>query len=243
MPENVFETVLNNILSVFDFYGYLIVLAVFLVSLLFQILVKTTFSRYSKIPNSARMTGAEAAELVMRQNGVAGIPISRVEGELTDHYDPKAKVIYLSESVYSASSVAAIGVAAHEAGHAVQHETGYFPVRIRSAIIPVTNIGSRLSTPLFFLGLILGSFPLAIAGVILFGLCVVFQLVTLPVEFNASRRAVTVLGASGRFSESDLKGARKTLWAAAMTYVAALVVALTQFLRLLAIASSGRRRR
>ncbi len=236
------EEVLDRILSVFDVYGLFIVLGVYLLALLFQLLVKSTFRRWSKVPNAAGMTGAEAARLVLSRRGVTGVSVQRVSGELTDHYDPKNGIIYLSDPVFDAASVAAVGVAAHEAGHAVQHAENYFPIRVRTAIIPITNIGSRLSTPLLFLGLILGFYPLALAGVILFGACVVFQLVTLPVEFNASRRAMESLRDSGSFSSGDLGGARKTLTAAALTYVAALAVSLTQFLRLLAIVMSSRRR-
>ena len=236
------EEVLDRILDVFEVWGLFIVLGVYLLALLFQVLVKSRFSRYSKILNSVGMTGADAAAAVLRLHGVTGVGIQRVSGDLTDHYDPKNGVINLSEKVYDTASVAAVGIAAHEAGHAVQHAEEYFPIRVRTAIIPITNIGSRLSTPLLIAGLIFSLYPLALAGVILFGTCVVFQLVTLPVEFNASRRAMAALKEAASFSDADLSGARKMLSAAAMTYVAALAVALTQFLRLLAIVTSGRRR-
>ena len=196
------------------------------------------------MPTHSGITGAEAARRVLQENGVFGVGIDRCSGELTDHYDPRNNTIYLSESVYDKTGTSAVGVAAHEAGHAVQHAVGYFPIKVREVIIPATNIGSRLSTPLILIGIIFSAlYPLAIIGVLLYGLCVVFQLVTLPVEFDASSRAVKCLETSGTLTRDEMVGAKKTLRAAALTYVAALSVALLQFIRLLAIVSGGRRRR
>lgn len=232
---------------------YGLVLVAMLLSLLAGAKVNGTFKRYSRVRNARGMTGADAARAVLSANGVSGVRIERVSGNLTDHYDPKSNVIRLSEGVYDAATPAAVGVAAHEAGHAVQYATGYAPIRIRAAIVPVTNIGSRLSMPLILLGLLMMSietvgplsdffYYVAVFGALCYGTCVVFQLVTLPTEFNASRRAVRAIEQSNLLTEEESRGAKKVLTAAAMTYVAALAVALTQFLRLL-ILVSGRRRR
>ena len=180
--------------------------------------------------------------MVLEMNGVNDVAIEAVAGELTDHYDPKTNVIRLSKGVYNVTSVAAVGIAAHEAGHAVQYAMGYGPINLRTAIIPVTNIGSTLSWPLLLIGLALGSEMLASAGVLLFCAVVLFQLVTLPVEFNASNRALHTLSASGYLQEEQLAGAGKVLRAAAMTYVAALAQALAQLLRLLMLTNRNRRR-
>lgn len=232
---------------------YGLVLVAMLLSLLAGAKVNGTFKRYSRVRNARGMTGADAARAVLSANGVSGVRIERVSGNLTDHYDPKSNVIRLSEGVYDAATPAAVGVAAHEAGHAVQYATGYAPIRIRAAIVPVTNIGSRLSMPLILLGLLMMSietvgplsdffYYVAVFGALCYGTCVVFQLVTLPTEFNASRRAVRAIEQSNLLTEEESRGAKKVLTAAAMTYVAALAVALTQFLRLLVLVS-GRRRR
>lgn len=194
------------------------------------------------------MTGAAAARAVLDANGLHQVQITRVSGNLTDHYDPKANVIRLSDSVYDATSCAAIGVAAHEAGHAIQHAQGYVPIKIRSAIVPVTNIGSRLAMPLILIGLVFSAYgdlfiSIAYAGVACFGLCTVFQLVTLPTEFNASHRALCALQENGFLYEDELSGAKKVLWAAAMTYVAALAVSLMQLLRLLLLVNGRSRSR
>ena len=212
-----------------------------LASLAVSASVKSTFRKYSSVASRSGMTGAAAAQRVLSANGVSGVRIAPCSGQLTDHYDPRDRTIYLSEPVYAASTPAAIGVAAHEAGHAVQHAAAYLPLQIRNAIVPVTNIGSRLAMPLILIGIIFSYETLALIGVALFGLCVVFQVVTLPTEFNASHRAVECLAVS--LSEDELQGAKKTLRAAAMTYVAALAVSVLQFLRLLAIATSWSRRR
>ena len=218
---------------------YLILIPAILFSLWAQSQVKNTYARYSKA--FAGLTGEEAARMVLEMNGVTGVTIEPVAGELTDHFDPKTNTIRLSRGVYDVTSVAAVGVAAHEAGHAVQYAVGYSPIKIRTAIIPVTQIGSYLSWPLLLIGILLGSDTLAMACVLLFCAVVAFQLVTLPVEFNASNRALEALGASGYLKEEQLDGAGKVLRAAAMTYVAALAQAVSQLLRLLLIANRNRR--
>ena len=230
----------------FDIFYIILVVPALIFSFWASAKVNSTFKKYSSVRSRRGMTGREAAEAVLRQNGVTGVIVSQISGNLTDHYDPRTNVINLSEKVYNSDSVAAIGVAAHEAGHAVQHAEGYFPIRLRSAIIPLTNIGSKLSMPLFLLGLILSAYGekflyIAYAGIICFSLCVLFQLITLPTEFNASRRAVEAIDGS-ILDETEAKGAKKVLSAAAMTYVAALAVALMQLLRLLAIAGNRKRR-
>jgi len=220
---------------------YLILLPAILFALWAQSRVKSTYAKYSKA--FAGLTGEEAARMVLEMNGVNDVTIEPIAGELTDHFDPKTNTIRLSKGVYNVTSVAAVGIAAHEAGHAVQYAVGYSPIKLRTAIIPVTNIGSTLSWPLLLIGVLLGNQTLAMAGVLLFCAVVVFQLVTLPVEFNASNRALDTLGASGYLQEEQLNGAGKVLRAAAMTYVAALAQALAQLLRLLMIANRGNRRR
>ncbi|MCR4904726.1 MAG: zinc metallopeptidase [Clostridiales bacterium] len=206
-----------------------------------QFRVKSAFSKYSKVPSDRGMTGADAARMVLNANGIGDVRIERVNGELTDHYDPKANVIRLSNSTYDARTAAAVGVAAHEAGHAAQYASQYLPIKIRASILPVTNIGSNLAFPIVLIGLLFSFQPLLYIGVAFFGLAVIFQLVTLPVEFNASRRALECLSASG-LSEESVKAAKKVLTAAALTYVAALATAIGNFLRLLSIANRGRRR-
>ena len=217
----------------------LILIPAILFALWAQSRVKSTYAKYSK--EFAGLTGAEAARMVLEMNGVNDVTIEPVAGELTDHFDPQTNTIRLSKGVYNVTSVAAVGIAAHEAGHAVQYAVGYSPIKLRTAIIPVTNIGSTLSWPLLLIGLVLGSETLAMAGVLLFCAVVVFQLVTLPVEFNASNRALDTLGASGYLQPEQLDGAGKVLRAAAMTYVAALAQALAQLLRLLMLANRNRR--
>lgn len=207
--------------------------------------VNSTYSRYSKQFNSRGMTGAEAARRVLDANGLRNVPIEMIGGELSDHYDPKANVIRLSAGVYGGNSTAAVGVACHEVGHAIQHNEGYAPVKIREAIVPVTNLGAKLSMPLIILGLLLSSFSptfayLAYIGVALYGLCALFQLVTLPTEFNASRRAVASIEGMELLRGEELDGAKKVLRAAALTYVAALAVTLMQLLRFMLIVSNRR---
>ncbi len=230
----------------FDITYLILVLPCVILSLWASSNVNSTFKKYSQQMSMRRITGADAAQRVLSANGVSGVRIERVSGNLTDHYDPRTNVIRLSDSVYSSTSTAAIGVACHEAGHAVQYAQSYAPIKLRSAIIPVTNIGSKLAMPLILLGLVLNilgsfSYTLVYVGIACFGLSLVFQLVTLPVEFNASRRAMTAIESAGILTDEEQKGARKTLTAAALTYVAATAVALAQLLRLLVL-FGGRRR-
>ena len=218
-------------------YLYL-VLPCLILSLVASSRVNSTFKKYSR----RGLTGAEAAQRVLYANGVRGVRIERVSGNLTDHFDPRTNVIRLSDSVYSSTSTAAIGVACHEAGHAVQYAVGYGPIKLRAAIIPLTNFGSKLAMPLILLGILLGSADFLVPlGIACFGLSVVFQFVTLPVEFNASRRAMQTIESANLLTEEEQRGAKKTLKAAAMTYVAATAVALAQLLRLV-ILFGGRRR-
>lgn len=229
-------------------WTYLLVLPCIVLSLWASANVKSTFNRYAGQHSRRGLTGAAAAREVLRANGVYDVQIQRISGNLTDHYDPRDNVIRLSEAVYDSTSTASIGVACHEAGHAVQYAQGYFPIRVRAAIIPVTNFGSRLAMPLILLGLALSIFArdwygLVYLGIACFALSLVFQLVTLPVEFNASRRAMAAIGDSRLLDEEEQKGARKTLRAAALTYVAATAVALSQLLRLLVLFGGSNRRR
>ena len=236
------------------YYGYgldmtyiVLVLPCILLSLWASSNVKSTFNKYSKQFSQRRLTGAEAAQRVLMANGVRGVRIERVSGELTDHYDPKTNVIRLSDGVYSSTSTAAIGVACHEAGHAVQYAESYAPIKLRAAIIPITNFGSKIAMPLILMGILFSSLgyfsdTLVYLGIACFGFSLVFQLVTLPVEFNASRRAIQTIESAGLLTAEEQRGAKKTLKAAALTYVAATAVALAQLLRLIAI-FGGRRRR
>lgn len=230
----------------FDTTYLLIVLPCLILSLIASSRVNSTFRQYSKQISSRRITGRDAAMRVLLANGVSNVRIERVSGNLTDHFDPKSNVIRLSDAVYDSASTAAIGVACHEAGHAVQHAHGYFPIKVRAAIIPLTNFGSRLAMPLILLGVLFGamgsySYTLIYIGIACFALSLVFQLVTLPVEFNASRRAMQAIVSAGILTEDEQRGARKTLTAAAMTYVAAVAVAAAQLLRLVLL-FGGRRR-
>lgn len=230
----------------FDMTYLVLVLPCVILAMIASANVNSTFKRYSKKLSSRRITGAQAAQRVLSANGVSGVRIERVSGNLTDHFDPKTNVIRLSDSVYDSTSVAAIGVACHEAGHAAQYAHHYAPIKLRAAIIPITNIGSHLAIPLILLGLLFSfgetiSYGFVYAGIACFGLSLVFQLVTLPVEFNASRRAMQAIETSELLTEEEQKGARKTLTAAAMTYVAATAVALAQLLRLILL-FGGRRR-
>jgi Zn-dependent membrane protease YugP len=202
--------------------------------------VTATYNKYSKVMSHRGLTAEQAVRQILAANGLHNVAITRVAGNLTDHYDPRTNSIALSDTVYGSRSVAAIGVAAHEAGHAIQHAVGYFPIKVRTAIVPITQFGSKLSTPLLILGLLLGFYPLAYAGILLFALTTVFQLVTLPTEYNASRRALEALE-GGYLDEDELKGTKKVLSAAASTYLAALFVSLASLLRLILIVN-GRRR-
>ena len=230
----------------FDWTYLYLVLPCLILSMWASSNVNSTFKKYSRQFSRRGLTGAEAAQRVLSSNGVSGVRIERVSGNLTDHFDPKTNVIRLSDSVYGSTSTAAIGVACHEAGHAVQYALDYAPIKVRAAIIPLTNFGSRIAMPLILAGILFSTFgmfsdTLVYAGIACFGFSLVFQLVTLPVEFNASNRALAAIESGELLTDDELKGARKTLRAAAMTYVAATAVALAQLLRLIAL-FGGRRR-
>ena len=214
---------------------------VLLITVYAQLKVKSSFSRYSKVANSRGITGAQAAEAVLHSHGIYNVRIERVRGNLTDHYDPRTNVIRLSDSVYGSASISAVGVAAHEAGHAVQYAQGYAPIQVRAAIIPVTQIGSQLGIVLLLAGLFLVSDPLFLVGIILYSFTTLFQLITLPVEYNASRRAMETIRGQSLLSDDEARGARKVLSAAALTYVAALLTSVVQLLRFV-ILVAGRRR-
>ena len=220
---------------------YVLVIFAFLLTMFASFGVKGTFAKYDKVKSARGITGAMAARRILDANGLQHIRIEHVSGNLTDHYSPKEDVIRLSDATYNSDSVAAIGVAAHECGHAVQHQVGYAPIKIRNSIVPIVNIGSSLSMPLFFIGLLLGSTKLALGGAMLFGLVLLFQLVTLPVEINASRRAMQTLDGMMLLEGDELSGAKKTLTAAAMTYVASVASSALQLLRLLLIINNRRR--
>ena len=231
----------------FDWTYLVIVLPCILLSMWASTYVNTSFQKYAKVRSTRNLTSAEAAQRVLSANGVRGVRIERVSGNLTDHYDPRTNVIRLSSSVHSSTSIAAIGVACHEAGHAVQYAENYGPIKLRAAIIPITNIGSKLAMPLILVGILLsflGNFSYAIVdiGIACFSLSLLFQLVTLPVEFNASRRAMQAIESANILTQEEQRGAKKTLKAAAMTYVAATAVALAQLVRLILL-FGGRRRR
>lgn len=224
----------------FDYTYLIFMIPCVIITLICQVRVKSAFSKYSQIPNSRRMTGAQAAEYVLRHNNVAGVRIERVAGNLTDHYDPRTNVIRLSESVFDATSVAAVGVAAHEAGHAVQTAKNYLPNKIRSAILPAAKLGSGVSWILIAIGFLFAyrtNNPIAMyllyGGIILFSASVLFTLATLPVEFDASRRALKCFRETNLLPDEEYKGAKSVLTAAAMTYVASALTAVMQLLRLL----------
>lgn len=225
----------------FDSYYWIILVPAMLIALLAQINVSSTFNRYSRIASRRGLTGAQAAEEVLRAHGVYGVRITRVSGKLTDHYDPKTNTIRLSDAVYGSTSIASVGVAAHEAGHAVQYAQEYGPIKLRGAIIPVCNFSSQISILLIILGFALYSRPLFAVGVVLFAVAAFFQVVTLPVEFNASRRAIQSLQDTHMLDDQELRGAKKVLGAAAMTYVAALLVSIAQLLRYILAFNSRRR--
>ncbi len=232
----------------FDWTYVVLVLPAIFLSLWASANVNSTFKRYSSQFSRRHITGAQAAEQVLRANGIYDVSVQHIAGNLTDNFDPKNKVIRLSDNVYNSTSTAAIGVACHEAGHAVQHQVGYAPLKLRMAVIPVTNIGSKLAMPLILLGLVLSAFgyyfyELVYVGIACFGLSLVFQVITLPVEFNASSRAVQAIEQSGILVEDEMTGAKRTLRAAALTYVAATAVSLAQLLRLLILFGGNNRRR
>ena len=227
----------------FDWTYLVFIVPCIIITLICQIKVQSTFSKYSKIRNSRNITGAQAAEYVLRQNGVTGVRIEHVSGSMTDHFDPRTNVIRLSDTVYNSNSVAAVGVACHEAGHAVQHAEGYLPNKIRSIILPMAKIGSQLSWILILLGLVFTAkvgFVLLYIGIVLFSLSVLFTIATLPIEFNASKRALECIRESDLLYGDEYTGAKRTLQAAAMTYVASALTAIMQLLRLIIIAR-GRR--
>lgn len=227
----------------YDYTYWLIIGPAILITLFAQLRVSSTFRRYGQVASRRGCTGAMAAQTVLEAHGVRGVRIERIRGSLSDHYDPRTNVIRLSDDVYGSNSVAALGVAAHEAGHAVQYAENYSPIRIRNAIIPVCNFGSQAGIVLLFIGLLFNSELLFGLGVLFFGLMVVFQLVTLPVEFNASARAMETLKSTQLLEEDELSGARKVLSAAAMTYVAALLMSTAQLLRYVILFSNNNRRR
>ena len=224
-----------------DPYYLILVLPTLIFAMYAQYKVKSTYQRYSQVPCRMGYTGAQAADTILRGAGIFDVGIEHVVGQLSDHYDPRKKMLRLSDSVFDSTSIAALGVAAHEVGHAIQHHEGYLPLKLRNAIIPVTQIASNLSMPLIFLGILFGGvrgntdfgYFLIQMGILLFGAAVVFQLITLPVEFNASRRAIAILGSSNLLLEDEIPQARRVLSAAAMTYVAAAATALASLLKLL----------
>ncbi|MBR4761181.1 MAG: zinc metallopeptidase [Clostridia bacterium] len=223
--------------------SYILVIIGLVVCALASLNVNATFKRHSKTLNGRGITAEEAARQILNSAGILDVRIERVSGSLSDHYSPKEKVLRLSESVYGSTSVAAIGVAAHECGHAIQHKEGYAPLKLRNAAVPIANFGSFLYLPVIIIGFILSYMELVQIGILLFSLIVLFQLITLPVEFNASRRATAVLAESHTLTEAELSGAKKVLRAAAMTYVAALFSSILQLLRFILMARSGGRRR
>lgn len=233
----------------YGYYGYyfdptyILIIIVAIISLIAQWRVNSAFSKYSRVASMSGMTGAQAARMILQSNGINDVSVQRISGKLTDHYNPSTKVLNLSESVYGSTSVAAIGVAAHECGHAIQHARGYFPLSLRTALVPVANIGSQLSWVFIIVGAILSfNQTLITIGIIMFSAAVLFQLVTLPVEFNASARALEQLESNGILYRDEVSQTRKVLSAAALTYVAAAATAILQLLRLI-ILFGGRGRR
>ncbi|WP_200806057.1 zinc metallopeptidase [Provencibacterium massiliense] len=219
----------------------ILVIPAVIIAAIAQANVSGTFSKYSKVRTARGYTGAEAARAILDANGLYNVRVERVAGNLSDHFDPRQNVIRLSQGVYDNATVAAVGVAAHESGHAVQYATGYAPIKLRNAIVPITQFGSSLSIPVLLLGFFMGLQPLVYAGIILFSAMVVFQLVTLPVEFNASSRALAIIEEQELLGSEELRGAKKVLGAAALTYVAALLVSLMQLLRIILRFGSRRR--
>ena len=233
----------------YGYYGYyfdptyILIIIAAIISLIAQWRVNSAFSKYSRVASMSGMTGAQAARMILQSNGINDVSVQRISGKLTDHYNPSTKVLNLSESVYGSTSVAAIGVAAHECGHAIQHARGYFPLSLRTALVPVANIGSQLSWVFIIVGAILSfNQTLITIGIIMFSAAVLFQLVTLPVEFNASARALEQLESNGILYRDEVSQTRKVLSAAALTYVAAAATAISQLLRLI-ILFGGRGRR
>ncbi|MEA5011295.1 MAG: zinc metallopeptidase [Angelakisella sp.] len=225
----------------YDYYYLVLVIPAMLLALWAQFKVKSTFHRYSQVRSYRGVTAAQVARSILDENGLHNVSVQHVPGKLSDHYDPTSRVVRLSDDVYNSTSIAAIGVAAHEVGHACQHAVGYAPMKLRTAIIPVTNIGSQLAVPLILIGFLFNNDTMAMLGVIFFSTAAIFQLVTLPVEFNASNRAVKTLDNRGFLVQEELSGVKKVLTAAALTYVAALIVSVAQLLRLMLIVGSRRR--
>ncbi len=219
-----------------DVYYFLLVVPAAIIAIWAQWNVSSSFKRYSNYLNMRGYTACDVARMILDRNGLQDVRIERVSGNLSDHYDPKTRVVRLSDSVYASTSVAALGVAAHEVGHAIQHQQGYVPLKVRSAIVPITQIGSTLSWPVIILGFFMNSRPLVIIGIVLFSLVALFQLITLPVEYNASNRALATLSNYGILQGEDLIGAQKVLNAAALTYVAALIVTIANLLRVILLA-------
>ena len=224
-----------------DQYYFLLVVPAMIISMIAQFKVKSTFNKYSRVMSSKRISGREAAAAILKSNSISDVTVEAVQGSLTDHYDPGAKKLRLSGPVYSETSIAALGVAAHEAGHAIQHARGYGPLILRSTLVPMANIGSRFGPIMAIAGIFLSMDPLLHIGILLFSAAVLFYLVTLPVEFNASSRALALLESGNMLNRDELEGAKKVLTAAAMTYVASALTAIMSLLRLLLIAR-GRRR-
>ncbi len=224
-----------------NYYYIILVLPMVIFSLIASAKVKSSFNKYSKVLSQRRLTGAQAAFEILRYYGITNVKIERVNGNLTDHFDPRTNVIRLSDNVYNSTSVAAIGVACHEAGHAAQYAQNYVPIKMRNTVLPLANLGSKLGIPLAIIGFFIGFTPLAYAGVIFFSFAVLFQLITLPVEFNASKRAIQVIGETDILSEEEKAGAKKVLSAAAMTYVASLAVSVASLLRLILTVNKRRR--
>lgn len=220
---------------------YILLIIGMLLSMAASAKLKSTFAYYRNVRSFSGLTGAEAARRILQAAGITDVHVRAVSGSLTDHYDPRNKTVNLSEDIYGQTSLAAVGVAAHECGHAIQHANGYAPMELRSALVPAANFGSSISWPLFIIGLFAGISPLVTAGIVLFSLAVLFHLVTLPVEINASSRALKMLQSTGILGADETRGARKVLSAAAMTYVAALAASILQLLRLLILAG-GRRK-
>ena len=220
---------------------FILIIAIGVIGFLVQARLQSVFKRYSKVQFPGGLTGAEVAEKMLRDNNIHNVKVTHVGGHLTDHFNPQTMTVNLSDAVYSSTSVAAAAVAAHECGHAVQHNTDYVPLKVRSAIVPAANLGSQLFWPLFLIGLIFSLPMLVKAGIWLFVLALAFQVVTLPVEFDASRRALKMLSEGGMVTETEHDGVKKVLWAAAMTYVAAVIGSLLQLLRLLILSGAFRR--
>ena len=223
---------------------YMLIVISALISLFAQFLVNSRFSKYSRVRSRSGMTGAQAAERILQSQGIYDVAIQRVSGKLTDHYDPRNKTLNLSDAVYASTSVAAVGVAAHECGHAVQHATGYVPLKLRSSLVPVANFGSSIAWPLIILGFFFNSSTTSVLfinlGILAFSLAVLFQIVTLPVEFDASHRALKILGNTGMLYEDEVRDTRKVLTAAALTYVAGAASAILQLLRILLLTGNRR---